>query len=151
VSSFNIHEEPKHSGDWKGDPNSTLIVDKDNYVILCSGDTLLVYTSNGKYIKSVKLLGRLYMISGIDSKGNVILCDLDKGKMYSIDNILQLEPNAMEHYLVWEKIKKACDMTIDCDGNLWILHGIEPYYLSKYVPLGLFTLGKHEASIGINN
>jgi hypothetical protein len=135
-SSFDISAE--HRGLWENESNATLIVDKDNNVIVCNENTLLVYSDKGDYIKTITLFEDDYVINGMDSKGNVILCDYWTGKLYSINNILQFDCNNMEQYLVFDSKKCTRDQTIDCDGNLWILHGDKhQYYLTKYFPLYL--------------
>jgi hypothetical protein len=92
-----------------------------------------VYSDSGEYVTSVTLLQNSYHLIGIDSKDNVILSEFDTGIVYSINNILQLNPYNMRQYIIFHK--KIYDMTIDCDGNLWILHGNQPYQITKYVPL----------------
>jgi hypothetical protein len=132
--SFKIAAE--HKCDWRGGGKETVTVDKENNVIVCSKNKLLVYSSSGKYIKTVTLLGREYRITCMDSKG--ILCDYQTGKLYCVNNILQMDKQNIEQYLLFEGNKWTRDMAIDCHGNMWILHGYNSQtrlHLTKYVPV----------------
>jgi hypothetical protein len=131
-SSFDIAIE--HRGDWQSNSYETLMVDTHNYLIICSLNKLLVYSKSGKYVKTVTLSGGEYTISSMDRRSNVILSDFQTGKMYSINNILQMVTNNMEQYILCKKCIEICDITVDCKDNLWILHGNGKYFLSKYVP-----------------
>jgi hypothetical protein len=132
-ASFDI--EPEDRG--YGDGIEVLTVDKGNNVIICSLNKLLVYSSSGEHIKNIQLLGDIYLITGKDNKGNVILCNFQAGKFYSINNIPQMDCNNMEQYLVCEGYGKSRDMTIDCEGNLWILHVsyLKQFCLTKRMPI----------------
>jgi predicted regulator of Ras-like GTPase activity (Roadblock/LC7/MglB family) len=119
--------------------NATLAINSiDNNVIVCCDNTLVVYSNSGKHVKNITLSGNSSIV-GKDNKGNMILGEYWTGNIYSIKDVTQLDKNHMTQYLVGQKYQYIYDMTVDCDKNLWILHGHDTFfnlcYLTKYVPM----------------
>jgi hypothetical protein len=112
-----------------------MVVDGDASVIICNNNILFVYDILGGHYGNMLLVGQTYMIAGVDRENNVILCDFDSGELYTIYNMLQLNPMNMQRYIGRRKKIHIRDITIDYEGNLWALHGNGPYYLTKYAPM----------------